>query len=125
VTSAFAAMRSGTEAAPHKTALPVIAFHGLADATVHPSNGTASVAQAVAAMPGLRRSTRQETSAGGRSASVTAHARADGRTMAEHWQIDGAGHAWAGGQAGGSYTDPSGPDASRQMLRFFLQHRAG
>jgi len=42
--------------------------------------------------------------------------------MAEHWQIDGAGHAWAVGQAAGSYTDPKGPDALRQRLRFFLQH---
>ena len=42
--------------------------------------------------------------------------------MAEHWQIDGAGHAWAGGHASGTYTDPKGPDASREMLRFFFQH---
>jgi len=122
VGSAFAAMRGGTSADPHKTALPTIVFHGLADSTVHPSNGSAALAQALPALPDLRPSTRQDKSAGGRAYIVTAHQHADGRTMAEHWQIDGAGHAWSGGHAAGSYTDPLGPDASRQMLRFFLQH---
>jgi poly(3-hydroxybutyrate) depolymerase len=56
---------------------------------------------------------------------VTEHRHADGRSFAEHWEIEGAGHAWAGGHAGGSYTDPAGPDASAQMLRFFLQHHRG
>ena len=123
VASAFAAMRSGTTGVPHRTALPTIVFHGLADGTVHPDNGSASLAQALAAMPDLHRSTRKDTLPGKRAYRVTAHRHNDGRSFAEHWEIDGAGHAWAGGNPRGSYTDPAGPDASAEILRFFLQHR--
>lgn len=101
--------------------VPTIVFHGDADATVHPRNGERlmSAASGGAAAPELD----QGRSAGGRRYSRRLHRAADGRTQAEHWVVHGAGHAWAGGQARGSYTDASGPDASREMLRFFLQHR--
>lgn len=123
IPSAFAAMRSGSKGKPHHIAMPTIVFHGLADSTVHPDNGTAVLSQALHAMPGLRATTRQGVANGGRRYRATAHYHADGHSHAEHWQIEGAGHAWAGGHSAGSYTDPNGPDASRQMVRFFLQHR--
>jgi poly(hydroxyalkanoate) depolymerase family esterase len=123
IPSAFAAMRSGSQGKPHRAVVPTIVFHGLADNTVHPDNGSAILAQALHAMPRLRATTQNGVSDGGRSFRTTAHLDAKGRSLAEHWQIDGAGHAWAGGHASGSYTDPRGPDASRQMIRFFLQHR--
>ncbi|MDP3525767.1 MAG: PHB depolymerase family esterase, partial [Hoeflea sp.] len=123
VPSAFAAMRGGSRGNARAVTVPAIVFHGLADTTVHPGNGEAVVAQALRARSDLSRVCTSGVSDGGHTYRQTRHEDVSGRSIAEHWEIDGAGHAWAGGQAGGSYTDPKGPDASREMLRFFLQHR--
>lgn len=61
--------------------------------------------------------------AGGRRHSRALHRLADRRVAAEDWIIDGAGHAWSGGDAAGSYTDPTCRDASAQMVRFFMNAR--
>jgi poly(hydroxyalkanoate) depolymerase family esterase len=118
--SALGAMQ-GRGDAPVGHGVPTIVFHGDADRTVHPANGDAVIA-AVAAK-GLKVSTSEGRVAGGRSYTRLTGTAADGRAMIEQWTIHGGGHAWSGGSARGSYTDPLGPDASSEMLRFFLSHR--
>lgn len=122
VPSAFSAMRSGSNGKAATLGVPTIVFHGLADSTVHPDNGAAVIAQALRGRSGLTQTRVSGSSGRGRSYRHTRHDDTKGRSMAEHWEIEGAGHAWAGGGQGGSYTDPKGPDASREMLRFFFQH---
>jgi poly(hydroxyalkanoate) depolymerase family esterase len=104
---------------------PTIVFHGDADETVHPRNGEEVAAAALAAGAAAGPPRMHETQ--GRSKQGRAYARrtyadANGRILVEHWLLHGAGHAWAGGSAEGSFTDPAGPDASAEMLRFFLSH---
>ncbi|MBB6252080.1 extracellular catalytic domain type 1 short-chain-length polyhydroxyalkanoate depolymerase [Nitrospirillum iridis] len=120
--SAFAAMRHGA-AGQAGGLVPTIVFHGDQDTTVHPSNGAAVVAQALATTDGLRSTTRREEAPGGQAYTRTVHADPSGRALCEHWTIHGAGHAWAGGSPAGSYTNPRGPDATREMVRFFFDHR--
>jgi poly(hydroxyalkanoate) depolymerase family esterase len=107
--------------APRRRVVPAIVFHGDRDTTVNPRNADAVVAQsAQAAM--LEKHAEKGQVPGGHAYSRTLNADADGETVIEQWVVHGAGHAWFGGSPAGSYTDPRGPDASREMLRFFLQH---
>jgi len=122
--SALLAMRVG--AARAQAALtagqPVIVFHGDQDRTVHPANGEAVLEQGLRSHP-LGEQANPATLAGkvpdGHAFTLKAHWLEDGSPLGEHWVIHGAGHAWSGGSAAGSYTDPRGPDASREMMRFF------
>ena len=124
VQSAFAAMR-GAPSAPAcgaaRRIVPAIVFHGDRDATVHPSNGAQVASQCVHANDGSIDVVVQRGQApGGHAYTCSVHKDAAGRTVLEHWEVHGAGHAWCGGSAAGSYTDPNGPDAAREMMRFFL-----
>ncbi|MGJ7543617.1 extracellular catalytic domain type 1 short-chain-length polyhydroxyalkanoate depolymerase [Variovorax sp. LT1R16] len=122
--SALAAMRGGGSPAPVQGPVPpTIVFHGDADATVHASNGTAVADIARRALgPSRTADVTQGNAQGGQRFTRTRHPAADGGNAVEHWQLHGAGHAWSGGSAGGSYTAPNGVDASAEMLRFFLGH---
>ena len=122
VPSAFAAMKGGgaVRARAAGPAVPTIVFHGDGDRTVHAVNGEQVAAQAAPAGAGDAAVTRGE--AGGTAYTRTVRADETGRPVLEQWLLHGAGHAWAGGSPDGSYTDPRGPDASREMVRFFLAH---
>ncbi|OGB15355.1 MAG: hypothetical protein A3E51_21220 [Burkholderiales bacterium RIFCSPHIGHO2_12_FULL_67_38] len=115
-------------------AVPTIVFHGDHDRTVKPSNAEhieqqalgAHAAQPAAAGPaGLSSRTEQGVAPGGRGYTRTVHSDASGQPRVEVWTLHGAGHAWSGGDAAGSYTDSNGPDASAEMLRFFMAQPAG
>jgi poly(hydroxyalkanoate) depolymerase family esterase len=124
VSSAFAAMQRGAAEAAStggRRRMPTIVFHADRDGTVHPRNGDQVIAQAAAAEV-LHKDVRRGQVPGGRAYTQTTHADAAGLTVLEQWLVHGGGHAWSGGSSEGSYTDPSGPDASREMLRFFLGH---
>jgi poly(hydroxyalkanoate) depolymerase family esterase len=107
-------------------AVPTIVFHGDRDHTVQHDNGVRIVDHAINAFreerngATLQSSTQRATSPAGRSYSRTVHADPDGTARIESWTLHGAGHAWSGGHASGSYTDGSGPDASAEIIRFFL-----
>jgi len=130
--SAFVAMRQGQLQAPsgsgdmsavlgHGSAIPTIVFHGDRDTTVHPRNGDHVIAQSKSSA-NLQIKAHRGHVPGGHAYTRTVHSDASGRAIFEHWCIHGAGHAWSGGSPAGSYTDPRGPDAAKEMLRFFLEH---
>lgn len=122
--SAFVAMRQGggsDRRADSGAPVPTIIFHGDRDTTVHPKNGDQIVERAMKTANPHKRVNRGQVP-GGHCYTCTIYSDANGRGILEHWNIHGAGHAWSGGNPVGSYTDPRGPDATREMLRFFLQH---
>jgi poly(hydroxyalkanoate) depolymerase family esterase len=124
--SALVAMRRGparrrARRSEPRAVLPTIVFHGDQDDTVHPGNGEELIARHSIAGEATIRIVRGEVT-GGRAWTRTMYHDAGGRCRAEHWVIHGGGHAWSGGNPTGSFTDPLGPDASREMLRFFRKN---
>ena len=142
VISAFSAMRRGASKSKatdggaandegDALVMPTIVFHGSADKTVNPDNGEQITEAALAAIEGagvaLKKAEQSEgspgTSSGRRDTTRTIYRAADGKSFVEHWSIGSGPHAWSGGDAAGSFTDPHGPSASQAMVEFFLQHR--
>jgi poly(hydroxyalkanoate) depolymerase family esterase len=123
--SALIAMRQGgsglTSVPDGLSPVPTIVFHGDRDRTVHPNNGDQILEQSMGGL-NTRKKVHGGQVPGGHAYTTTVLSDARGREVLEHWNIHGAGHAWSGGSPAGSYTDPRGPDATREMLRFFLQH---
>jgi len=143
--SALAAMRSGKAASPCAASaakaprgaapVPAIVFHGDRDNTVHPCNGDQVIAQCApghagrgapaASGPAPRVEVQRGQVPHGHAYTRTVFHDADGQPTVEQWLVHGAGHAWSGGSSGGTYTDPKGPDATQEMLRFFYEHPQG
>jgi poly(hydroxyalkanoate) depolymerase family esterase len=142
--SAFAAMHQGGPAIPRQDVptatatgesariVPAIVFHGDRDKTVHPRNADHLLehycpAKLTGCRDDARGSTprgtvRQGQVPGGYAYAQATYRDAGGRAIAERWTVHGLGHAWSGGSSSGSYTDPKGPDASAEMVRFFNEH---
>lgn len=131
--SAFTAMQQGgtpqggvseSEASP--LSVPTIVFHGDGDTTVHPRNGEQVVAHRHTIMTDAGTNLATQVQRGqtpdGHTYTRTRHHDESGQIILEQWLVHGAGHAWSGGSPDGSYTDPRGPDATREMMRFFLAH---
>jgi poly(hydroxyalkanoate) depolymerase family esterase len=124
--AAIAAMKDGAAIGarlPSKS-IPLIVFHGDQDAMVNSRNGEQLVSQWLGG-PAL--SLRQDTSTAraaegnGRAFTRTLYRDGAGHVVAENWLVHDAGHAWSGGGSAGSFADPLGPDASREMMRFFSE----
>jgi poly(3-hydroxybutyrate) depolymerase len=109
----------------------MIVFHGDHDRMVNHVNADRLVDQGIRAFstaaehgdaPRHGVTTRRDKVPGGHSYTRAVYQDANGNTLIEHWTIHGGGHAWSGGSRQGSYTDPQGPDASAELLRFFAEH---
>jgi poly(hydroxyalkanoate) depolymerase family esterase len=128
VASAFAAMQKGSPPVARlrstgaAVARPTIVFHGDGDTTVAPVNSDRVIAQSQAGAD-LRTRVSRGKSPGGMQWRRVVHVDDADRTVLEQWTVYGAGHAWSGGSAEGSFTEPRGPDASAEMVRFFLSQR--
>jgi poly(hydroxyalkanoate) depolymerase family esterase len=111
--------------------VPLIALHGTADSIVRPTATEQMVAQFVALSNLLRPgeaslsadSSRAES--GGYPYTLRRYRDAHGKAVVEEWLVGGLGHAWSGGSPQRRWADPRGPDAAREMLRFFLEHPRG
>lgn len=129
VMSALSAMRDSSDVVPRPLAsgparLPVIVFHGERDNTVHSRNADRIIAQLAAegAASTVEYATHPANRANGAGAYTrSVHLDQRERVLAENWTLHDASHAWSGGSRAGSFTDPSGPNASEEMVRFFFQ----
>ena len=134
VGGAVAAMRAGGAGDPAavtramgaaRRTVPLVVFHGTADAVVSPANGRAIATQwsgAAGLAPLAEEAPFSSRAESARDYSVLHYG--EGRPApVQLWLIEGLGHAWSGGSPDGTYTDPRGPDASRELLDFLLAHR--
>lgn len=133
MSAALQAMRDGPAARKRVVGavehVPVIVFHGDMDSTVHPRNGCSVVEQCIITGDGPEPGAcavpahAERGEATGRAFTRQIYRNGRGRVLAEQWVVHGTGHAWSGGNRRGSFTDANGPNASAEMLRFFLSRK--
>jgi poly(hydroxyalkanoate) depolymerase family esterase len=121
IMSGLMVMHAGGPSPAECGSVPLIVFHGDSDTTVAPANAAHLIAGRIGT------ATPESSHAIPRDGAAHAHTRsiyvdADGLVAAESWIIHGQGHGWSGGASAGSFTDPNGPSASVEMVRFFLEH---
>ena len=121
--TAMLAMKHGSPGHRSPAPMPTITFHGEDDKVVHVRNGRYVANRAADAYPDLTAVVRKGRTPGGHDFVRQLHRKGKGKSFTEAWIVAGAGHAWSGGNPAGRFTDPAGPDASRAILRFVLQHR--
>ncbi|HYH79166.1 MAG TPA: PHB depolymerase family esterase [Longimicrobium sp.] len=129
VPHALAVMRTGTpdpailayalQDALGGRAMPLFAIHGAADAVLAPINSRQLAAQWAGVLR-LRSAAPERLTDGGLGVERSRWSGADGKPVVELMIVERLGHAWSGGSPQGTYTDPRGPDASKAILRFFL-----
>ncbi|MGZ9058898.1 MAG: extracellular catalytic domain type 1 short-chain-length polyhydroxyalkanoate depolymerase [Burkholderiaceae bacterium] len=137
VPSALMLMKTGQSAhapravtaARNQRVVPVIVMHGDADKTVNPANAARLVQNAVETGLLINPDAPLKTDAqsidaadGHRAYRRTRYTTSNAVSVIEYWELHGAGHAWSGGSAAGSFADDRGPDATEAMLQFFYQH---
>ena len=126
---AFKAMAGGANGAaigrlPYP--IPTMVVHGDADRTVARVCGEQVLAQWMAAngVTGPPDSTVRGRVPGGHAFTRSRWTDRRGAPVHERLIVEGMGHAWSGGTAGASHTDPRGPDATAAILAFFAEATA-
>ena len=128
--SATLAMQHGVMASyashPLQGQIPTIVFHGDADSMVHATHATQFMAKARphARMEEGEQFTETTGPEPGRYGYTrTVQLDPQRRVFSEKWIVHGGGHAWYGGDATGTYIDAYGPDATKEMMRFFIDRK--
>ncbi len=113
--------------------MPTIVFHGTLDVTVQYANGPQIIQQYAQTNDyiddGIDNNSVDNTAdqtmtgvapvASGKTYTRSIYRDAQNRPLLEFWSVEQMRHAWSGGSSAGSYTDPTGPNASFEMVRFF------
>ena len=108
-----------------RRSFPAIVFQGRSDKSVNVINADQIVSQLAESFDPRVAKLSEESGESAAGYHYTRRIYGNGRAMIEEWIVDELGHAWSGGSKEGTYTDPDGPDAGKEMVRFFLEHPRG